>query len=101
MSALKGDLIGEWLPLALADLYGLICSIGGDAPPRDEILQEWGLPSGPKPAAQNKIETDRALFQLFPTLLRQQQKQKVVRRQPISLVGPMQRDKERDQHNHE
>lgn len=97
VSALKGDLVGEWLPLALADLYMLIYSIGGNALTRDEVLQSWGFAPMQRPAAQIKAETDRALSQLFPTLLHQQQKQEVVRRQPISLVGPMQRNEVGDQ----
>ena len=53
------------------------------------------------PAKAGFVAFSQSLSQLFPTLLHQQQKQEVVRRQPISLVGPMQRNKERDQHNHE
>ena len=71
VSALKGDLVGEWPPLALADLYMLIYSIGDNALTRDEVLQSWGFAPMQRPAAQIKAETDRALSKLFPTLLHQ------------------------------
>lgn len=59
---MRGDLLGEWLPAALADLLCVILKIGGVSRDRDEILSSWGFRL---PARQRAAETDRALAQLF------------------------------------
>lgn len=59
---MHGDLLGEWLPLALADLFAVILAVGGQHRTRREILSGWGFPV---PKTDGQSETDRALAQLF------------------------------------
>ncbi len=57
LDALRGDLLGEWLPTALADL---LCAWTGRT--RETILESWGFH---RPQAEVAAETDRALERLF------------------------------------
>ena len=66
VSALKGDLVGEWLPCALGDLYVLIASIDGDPPTRSAVIADLGLPAvHASDKATAAAQTNLALAQLF------------------------------------
>ncbi len=41
--SLRGEVIGEWLPLALADILARLLTIWGGEVERSTILQSWGL----------------------------------------------------------
>lgn len=57
LDAMRGDLLGEWLPLALADL---VCAWTGDS--RKSVLASWGFK---RTQADIDAETDRTLEQFF------------------------------------
>jgi hexokinase len=41
--SLRGEVLGEWLPLALADILARLLTIWGGEVERSTILQSWGL----------------------------------------------------------
>lgn len=60
--SLRGDLLGEWLPLALADVVVLGCAACGVKTSRRATLESWGFRVH---APDAESERDRALRQLF------------------------------------
>lgn len=40
---MRGDALGEWLPLALADIMARLMTIFGGEVPRRSVLAAWGL----------------------------------------------------------
>jgi len=41
--SLRSEVLGEWLPLALADILARLLTIWGGEVDRSTILQSWGL----------------------------------------------------------